>query len=928
MADVLTNAASHLGEGGSHYKEVCGISGAWCAAFVSTILLESGEGAAIGNNKFTLVTDVRDYYAKRGQYFDLSKTKYTPQPGDIVIWRQKDGLWAGQEAHSTLSSHTGFVESVDLETGQMTVVDGNWGNKVSRHTLSISTATGFCQPHYQTPPVGGGNYTASVPVNGTAGGGTYLPGQPNGVGWYEQQGTHTFTDAASLLQYCQDHNISHESVLFYNGYDNIYDIPVGTELKIPVPEDEDYTPDVSHLGTNDVKKKHQRAFRLYHPIIKAEFFKEGSLHAMTATATSGMMNGSFRYGDYTMDYDIVSVTTQRSLSDDGPSAAITLTTRQDWFNNISPNDLVIIRMGRHPEESVVPVFIGVVNDIRKTMDFTSGQPQRAVQVMCSGMAKAYTRFNVGMIQNIAVSTDANSYIGDQLLLADMNSNGVVQYLFNKFTGKCVNYTFANGKSLRSYVSYHGEEPITKEFLHTPHTISSYNGSLWNLMKEMSNAPFNETYWDTEGEKAVLIHRPTPFNPEQWGQLKRNVITDEEIVTDATGRSDMETYTVFIVDQKYFADQAIPGNNPVWFPNLYTKYGISQLQVKTTYEVVGSGSDAMKANHKDYLRNISNWNCKNDVFQNGQLTVKGRANYHIGTTVVTEYNNMEYYVESVTHNFTVYGAWTTTLGLTRGIEPSARFTAPWNQAVEMTPQVMQAIINGASGTEASGLDNPGFLAQPWQEVQQINYTQATGTYGGGAAGGAGGGVGSYAPGSAGGVGTTAGNLGNGHWTGKQWVGTPPAIGNRIDIPSGLGNEYTYMAGQMITASGSPQKALRDAAGDYKYDPATGIATINGKYVIAVTPWLAAIGDYVTIALSNGQTLDCIVGEFKGVDANNMYGHNGGHCVVEFLVDKTKYGGGKSYTGTLTDVTKVLPAIKGASVTSVTPYGNFWGSKRKS
>lgn len=94
------------------------------------------------------------------------------------------------------------------------------------------------------------------------------------------------------------------------------------------------------------------------------------------------------WGDYDMDFDIISCNTQRSLSADCASMSITLTNRRDWYNILKPNDLVIVRMQRpefgedaeelHEEEQ--EVFIGVIDDIRKSLDFSSGQPRRAVQV--------------------------------------------------------------------------------------------------------------------------------------------------------------------------------------------------------------------------------------------------------------------------------------------------------------------------------------------------------------------------------------------------------------------------------------------------------------------------------------------------------------------------------------------------------------------
>lgn len=70
-------------------------------------------------------------------------------------------------------------------------------------------------------------------------------------------------------------------------------------------------------------------------------------------------------------------------------------------------------------------------------------------------------------------------------------------------------------------------------------------------------------------------------------------------------------------------------------------------------------------------------------ENGTLTVKGLNCYKVGTRIKLESTGMEYYCEGVTHNFNFGTGWTTTLSLTRGLQPSDRFTAPWGCYKQMT-----------------------------------------------------------------------------------------------------------------------------------------------------------------------------------------------------------------------------------------------------
>ena len=55
----------------------------------------------------------------------------------------------------------------------------------------------------------------------------------------------------------------------------------------------------------------------------------------------------------------------------------------------------------------------------------------------------------------------------------------------------------------------------------------------------------------------------------------------------------------------------------------------------------------------------------------------------------------------------------------------------------------------------------------------------------------------------------------------------------------------------------------------------------EYVVAVGSPIAEVGDYITVELSTGEVLDCIVGDSKGDRWYHLCGK--GHNIVEFIVD---------------------------------------------
>lgn len=121
------------------------------------------------------------------------------------------------------------------------------------------------------------------------------------------------------------------------------------------------------------------------------------------------------------------------------------------------------------------------------------------------------------------------------------------------------------------------------------------------------------------------------------------------------------------------------------------------------------------------------------------------------------------------------------------------------------------------------------------------------------------------------------------------------GKTITLPKGLGDVYSYMGWEMITYRGTRQYELRVQSGE-PYDR-NGFGVINGRYVIACTSTFGEIGDEVDFVLGNGKVIHAIIGEYKSFDDPdcNTWGHEYGHCVVEFCVNKGLwYGSGKSIT----------------------------------
>lgn len=113
------------------------------------------------------------------------------------------------------------------------------------------------------------------------------------------------------------------------------------------------------------------------------------------------------------------------------------------------------------------------------------------------------------------------------------------------------------------------------------------------------------------------------------------------------------------------------------------------------------------------------------------------------------------------------------------------------------------------------------------------------------------------------------------------------GTSVELPAGLGSQFTYMDWQAITDPSSNQWKLKQQAG-MNFDE-EGFGRINGRYVIACTSTYGQVGDYVDFYQEDGSVIQCIIGDIKSQSDTgcNEWGHNNGLNVVEFVVNRDSW-----------------------------------------
>lgn len=424
-------------------------------------------------------------------------------------------------------------------------------------------------------------------------------------------------------------------------------------------------------STQTITKKHTEEVSVSTPYAKVEVYTESAKLSINQTLTISEKN---------LDKDILAITTSRDMSQDCPTFSIVLSYQREWYEKIASNDLLIIKMCRPPEKDGI-VFFGLVDDVRKSESFQGNKPTRKLTITGRGFSKALARFEIGTLSEVNMMASSYGFLNQATIdgIGGKPPATVINTLLEFCLGLGCDYNFSNGKKFTNYLNKEFSGSSTDDKLTDVTSITSYSGSLWNLMKELKDAPFNEMFWEVHDDKPTLIFRSTPFEEADWTKLPRLTIKDSEIISMDIGVSDTETYVVYKVIAETFSGDSEDLILPLWYEPYYKKYGLSRLEVSSLYLGTNINQTAIKT------EKLFNWNILNNSMENGSITVKGKNSYKVGTRVILESTGIEYYVEAVEHTFTFFEGWNTTLSLTRGLNPSKRYSAPWGKAAQIKPE---------------------------------------------------------------------------------------------------------------------------------------------------------------------------------------------------------------------------------------------------
>ena len=133
---------------------------AWCSCFVSAVAIKLG---------YTDIIPTEVGCEKHVELFEnlgiwIEDDSYTPKDGDIILYDWDDN---GVGDNRGSSDHIGYV--IGVSNGKMTIIEGNYNNKVAKRTLSINAKyiRGFASPKYDVEPKEEAKPTPTPIVNKT-----------------------------------------------------------------------------------------------------------------------------------------------------------------------------------------------------------------------------------------------------------------------------------------------------------------------------------------------------------------------------------------------------------------------------------------------------------------------------------------------------------------------------------------------------------------------------------------------------------------------------------------------------------------------------------------------------------------------------------------------------------------------------------------
>lgn len=299
---------------------------------------------------------------------------------------------------------------------------------------------------------------------------------------------------------------------------------------------------------------------------------------------------------------VISYTSKNAMEDDSAAFSFVLSGDVYWDKVLSPNDAIVLKMypdakGKAPQNPVL--LVGMISEVRLEGDY--GSNSKMYRITGQSFAKAFMQFDLGVIQEVSVVLTDIGWLPDDnaegTTFTQKNASQIAEAMIERFI-QYMKYSYVNGYSVEDFMEWELDSWTDFERLIDATPFINYEGSLKQLLDDITAKPFNEFYFEaTAEEKCKAIMRRTPFDKEDWDELPIHLVDSHTVVTESVAFSDTEAYAIFNVTSGNILgiDSTDLMSFPQYHQALIDKYGYRKLELDNRYlmtaSVVGEGSES-------------------------------------------------------------------------------------------------------------------------------------------------------------------------------------------------------------------------------------------------------------------------------------------------------------------------------------------------
>lgn len=419
---------------------------------------------------------------------------------------------------------------------------------------------------------------------------------------------------------------------------------------------------------------------------------------------------------------VLSITTSKTLNSPAGSFTIVLA-GSGLFGKIGSQNIVVIELGRK-NQIADTIMVGLIDEVRLSRTVGSNN-QKELRTVINGRdfgkvflkafikwlpvlgtdkfpLEALTSSDGQLMQMLKFYTRSEQQQGSPAMIIQQAIDSVLHAVMG-FNIKYWRDNKLQDIGLKELVRYRLGK--TNFILDVWTSMGSYEGALWNFMTSVENKPFFELFIDTiddnetkyvgdmlkqskverdsyksgdfsatfgeDNAKIILYLRETPFDEDNWKDLRTVFIDDSQILSEDLGYGDHENYNMFLVNPK----MTILGEDiyrsyvrPEYDAENVKKYGISFMERSVDGVFAkddGSLDVGMTETGKTLTKKLKSWYEKNLTYLNGSIKLQGLGGARVGMKLINLDTGYEYYIEGVSQNFDVFSSWSTSLQVTRG-----------------------------------------------------------------------------------------------------------------------------------------------------------------------------------------------------------------------------------------------------------------------